>query len=186
MAKRKTLTPAAINRQIDAINRGRGTNPTASKSAKIKADVRRFAKEHGIAISPNAGESPLMGKGDWFKVFDSWLQAHDYFTGWKWKHVDHGLPFPWDDRKSNPARTATLVARKPAAKNPARKTDKRLRVNRTVRSEQWLKFHVQEKRGESDKWTHTAGFHLQSDAERYAKSLHAIRPDMFFRVVSAS
>lgn len=122
MATRKPGTVAAINRQIDAINaKGRRGNPTASKSAKIKADVRRFAKEHGIAISPNAGESPLMGKGDWFKVFDSWLQAHDYFTGWKWKHADHGLPFPWDERKGNPARTATLVARKPAAKNPARK-----------------------------------------------------------------
>lgn len=141
MATRKPGTVAAINRKIDAINR-KG-NP-AQKD--IKAEVRRFAKSHGIAISPNSGSSPLMAKGDWLKVFDTWAEAYDYFRSWHWKHVDHNLPFPWDERKKNPARTATLVARKSAARNPARK--KRGEMSRT-------EYEVQYSRdGKSwDKWT---------------------------------
>jgi hypothetical protein len=93
-------------------------------------------------------------------------------------------------RGKNPARkTARKTAARSvvlvAAKNP-RKTDKRLRANRPVKSSEWLRFKVQEKRSESGTWVHTAGFHKKSDAETYAKALHAMRPDMFFRVVDPS
>lgn len=90
----------------------------------------------------------------------------------------------------NPARKApanraatrvTLLAANPGVKS-FRKTDKRLRANRPE-AKQWLLFAVQEKRTESGEWKYTAGFHKQLDAENYARHLHSIRPDMFFRVV---
>lgn len=179
MATRKAGTVAAVNRQIDAMNRERGKNPGVSKSAKIKADVRRFAKDHGISISPKAGESPLMGKGEWFRVFDSWLQAYDYFTGWKWKHVDHGLPFPWDERKSNPARTATLVARKGAAKNPG---SRNLAAPRKKPRENWPRFVVEEKEGVGP-WMPRASFRILEDAEKLARDIHRAAPSIAVRVL---
>lgn len=117
MATRKVGTIAAVNRAIDAIIK---QNPSKTKAQTI-ADVRRFCREHGLTISPKAGNEPLIGKGDWLKVFDSWADAYDYFQGWKYKKIDHNLPYPWDAKK-NPAkkpasgRRVALVAMNPARK----------------------------------------------------------------------
>lgn len=173
---------ATVNQQIDALLKRRG-NP----APKIESDVRRFTRMHGIKISPKPGKLPLLSKGEWVEVFDGWQDAHDFLLKSQRAYQDKGTAFPWD-RKKNPTRKPRTAARSVvlvAAKNP-RKTDKRLRVNRPVQSSEWLRFKVQEKRSESGPWVHTAGFHKKSDAETYAKALHALRPDMFFRVFDPS
>lgn len=92
----------------------------ASKSNTVR-EVREFARRHGIAISPKAGNSPLMGKGDWMQDFDSWKQAHEYFKKWQWHKVDNNLPFPWDSKINQ-----QIDALNMRSKNPAKSSTKRV------------------------------------------------------------
>jgi hypothetical protein len=67
-------------------------------SAKKLTDrdfVKAFARYHGLKISPNPGDEPLIGKGDWFQVFDSWALARSFFSDASIAHVDHSVPYPW-------------------------------------------------------------------------------------------
>jgi len=63
-----------------------------------RAQVIRFAREEGLTISPKPGNTPLIGKDEWFKVFDSWQDALQFFVESKWNHVDKGEPWPWNTR----------------------------------------------------------------------------------------
>ena len=110
MATRRPGTVAAINRQIDAINaKGRRANPSLSEEdAAFVREARARIKELDSLI---------------LQAIDArnWTTADrlDVQRGKLWKQVDklEGRK----PRSNNPARTATLVARK-AAKNPGRVT----------------------------------------------------------------
>lgn len=51
-----------------------------------------------MTISPKPGSTPLIGKDEWFKVFDSWDDARRFFQRAKWAHIDEGVTYPWDTR----------------------------------------------------------------------------------------
>lgn len=78
-----------------------GGVPLSSK-ARIREQVRRFARDHGLQLAPKPGNEPLFGKGEWFKVFDSWEQAYAFFKAAYLAHGYHGETYPWD-RKENPS-----------------------------------------------------------------------------------
>lgn len=163
---------ATVNQQIDALLK-RGKNPALSEEdATFVREARARIKELD-ALVLNA-----IDKRQWTAA-----DKLDVQRGKLWKAID--IREGRKPRSNNPRKTASRKVTLVAARNP-RKTDKRLRANRPVSSSEWLRFKVQEKRSESGAWIHTAGFHKKSDAETYAKALHKIRPDMFFRVVDPS
>lgn len=193
-AKAQALTPAAINRALDKINRnpagrdaGMFTNLDAPKNARtryFKHATDSWALDNGFpyrlisSVTADGIGAPIQFlKTRAIVAVDESESGTPITETWKIS----GLKF-FDSRSANPARKTRAV--RVVAANP-KSSDGRLRKNRPVSNKKWLGFSVQEKRSEADKWIHTAGFHKRADAEQYARSLHAIRPDMFFRVIEA-
>lgn len=85
--------------------------------------------------------------------------------------------------KTNVTQTKTVSLMPVKSPKSLKRTDGRLRANRPVKETKFFKFEVQERRRESDPWKHTARFPDDKTAKTYAKHLHGIRPDMFFRVI---
>ena len=87
------------------VPRGAGRAPAGGdghhmSKAQVKKNVRDQARAHGVTISPKPGDSPLMGKGDWFEVFDTWEDAQAFFRKVWIAKVDLCAPFPWEKGKA--------------------------------------------------------------------------------------
>jgi hypothetical protein len=87
-----------------------GVDDMPSKTTKEnprKTDRQKtmeFVKHFGLKVAPKPGTSPLIGApwGEWFKVFDTWREAAEFFDAARWAHHDHGTPYPWG-QAPNPA-----------------------------------------------------------------------------------
>ena len=55
--------------------------------------VVRFAREQGLTLNASGG-IPLLGAGEWFKVFDDWKDALAYLERAHRAYQD-GAPYPW-------------------------------------------------------------------------------------------
>jgi len=73
------------------------TKPKSGHAYTV-AGVKTFARQYGLTISPKPGDSPLIGRGEWYKLFDTWEDAAAYFVKERNKHIDDGTPYPWADR----------------------------------------------------------------------------------------
>lgn len=163
MATRKPASAAAINRQIDAINRK--MNPVLSEEdAAFVREARARIKELDSLI---------------LQAIDArnWTTADrlDVQRGKLWKQVDklEGRK----PRSNNPARTATLVAKRsgnPGARN--------LAAPRKKPRENWPRFVVEEKEGVGP-WMPRASFRILEDAEKLARDIHRAQPTIAVRVI---
>lgn len=84
----------------------RAANPTkmpGNSKTDIEA-VKEYVKYFGLKISPKPGSEPIIGtkNAEWYKVFDSWKQAREFFHRARTDHWDFGRAYPWDVKK-NPA-----------------------------------------------------------------------------------
>lgn len=151
----------------------------ASKANTVK-EVREFARRHGIAIAPKAGGSPLMGKGEWAHVFDSWEQAHEYFKKWQWHKVDNNLPFPWDSKINQ-----QIDALNMRSKNPAKSSTKRVALfaaNPRTRINKFAPSHRVESSIDKHEWVRYADLYNAKTANELASKLHDQFPDLYIRI----
>lgn len=89
----------------------RAANPT-KMPGKSKTDieaVKEYVKYFGLKISPKPGSEPIIGtkNADWYKVFDSWKQAREFFHRARTDHWDFGHAYPWDVKKNPAPKRAT-------------------------------------------------------------------------------
>ena len=134
MATRKTESPAAINRRIDALNKGRGKNPARDvDAASVLKQLKRFVAKADALTAKNRNRNHIywdpVDVEEWGKLSVYVIRSSDALgvpesKAWKFGRGDISRAELFEQAKRNPARASrvsTLVARKHAAKNPARK-----------------------------------------------------------------
>lgn len=175
MATRKTLTPAAINRQIDAINQGRGTNPTKARTAaQWSAEIAK------IRAQVNSGDNrAAYDSARWLydESLDEYSKASEKAAAELRRIMEDLNESRYGKPRRNPARTATLVAKRsgnPGARN--------LAAPRKKPRENWPRFVVEEKEGVGP-WMPRASFRILEDAEKLARDIHRAQPTIAVRVI---
>jgi hypothetical protein len=101
------LKKPAQTRVRNPAPKSRAANPT-KMPGKSKTDieaVKEYVKFFGLKISPKPGLEPIIGtkNAEWYKVFDSWKQAREFFHRARTDHWDFGHAYPWESVKKNPA-----------------------------------------------------------------------------------
>ena len=175
MATRKPGTVAAINRQIDAINaKGRRANPARKRTrAQWASEIARIQ-----SLMKSGDNRAAYDHARW--LYDETLDEYSRASGEAAKKV-RALMDELNERRysKNPTRTATLVARKPAAKNPGARN---LSAPRKKPRENWPRFVVEEKEGVGP-WMPRASFRIIEDAEKLARDIHRAQPTIAVRVI---
>jgi hypothetical protein len=184
----RAITIDMVGSALKKLVQTRVRNPT-KMPGKSKTDieaVKEYVKYFGLKISPKPGSEPIIGtkSADWYKVFDSWKQAREFFHRARTDRWDFGQSYPWDFGQSYP-RDAT---KKNPLPKPRPKTLPVVGPTRGVnptpkrQSKQLIVYRVEHSTNPNHGWHEWGTYMYPEMAEAVARRVAAEKPTWHVRV----